>query len=90
MQIDWITMKLKNMERWGCQDFSGKQLIISKENLEKQTLQKVVTPSKKFLLNEKMGGSRFFRKTVDNFQRKPRETNITKSGNAFQKFFIKK
>ena len=38
----------------------------------------------------KMGVSRFFRKTVDNFQRKPRETNITKSGNAFQKIFIKK
>ena len=48
------------MERWGCQDFSGKQLIISKENLEKQTLQKVVTPSKKFLLNEKMGGVKIF------------------------------
>ena len=41
------------MKRWGCQDFSGKQLIISKENLEKQTLQKVVTPSKKFLLKNR-------------------------------------
>ena len=37
----------------------------------------------------KMGVLRFFRKTVDNFQRKPRETNITKSGNAFQKFLLK-
>ena len=41
------------MKRWGCQDFSGKQLIISKENLEKQTLQKVVTSSKKFLLKNR-------------------------------------
>ena len=30
------------------QDFSGKQLLISEESLEEQTLQKLVTPSEIF------------------------------------------
>ena len=38
----------KEYEKMVGQDFSGKQLLISEESLEEQTLQKVVTPSEIF------------------------------------------
>ena len=44
----------KEHEKMVGQDFSGKQLIISEESLEEQTLQKVVTPSEKFLLKKEV------------------------------------